>query len=522
MFLATAVFLAPMQSALFGLTPVNRTSNLNVEVWPSLHSPQDQNALFTGESVNQAKRILMSNASLPAFATEEYAVSPLTSMTPQGGNNEIWILQARVYWAEPSCLNVPAYHAASGSAPSGTNSLSESEVWTTTNITLPMDAARSPSCELELNQIQLNLSIQAMTYLTWNMIYHGYGESKLGGTGIYDNTNCTTFRFFVSLDAVDSIGNETASFHISYDAVAIATICKADCFFEDANVTLLPNGSVISVNLLEDNSHVILNSTLLDTFHLEESISDPNYNEDFNHENTNTNETSKFDAMLTFAAIYPVTVDSVIQVGLPSNDHLDSVIFKDTIINSYKVLVALSIAKLLSTETRSQLMTDKIASSTTNATINGTHITVAVSQEFALASEVILGCSVVVAILDLMVYLWRRSLLRHDPDSLAALLAFIDFHFSTSGVLQRLNPRAGITATPQLKQVTAAFVCQLSKMANGLSFEVHRATGQLPRRHIEQSSEKGFYQSFLGLTTLLHYAPYDSCSYSTVGICVQG
>ena len=90
-FLITSIYLAPMQSALYGLTSVSKSQDVYIQVRPTLPSLENQTQLLTGEAVNQAYSILSNNASLPSFVTEEYAVSSFSSLSPRG-NNETWDL----------------------------------------------------------------------------------------------------------------------------------------------------------------------------------------------------------------------------------------------------------------------------------------------------------------------------------------------------------------------------------------------------------------------------------------------
>ena len=498
MFLITAIFLAPMQSALFGLTPVSQTLDVSVEVWPQLPSLDDQAPLFTGESVNQANSILLNNASLPAFATEEYAMSPLTSMPTQGGNDETWNMVARVYWSEVSCLDVPAYRTPPqpvyGLPDTSANS---SLTWEVHNITLPEGATGLPSCQLSLQTIEIDApGMQAATYPTWSSIAHHY-VSRDGFPSAFDVMNCTNFPFLASLYALDPVSNGTGSSDVNYNAIAIAAVCKVNYFFGVGNVTMLSNGSVLSINLSQDEQPTKLNGTLLDINNLESSISDPMHSNDLR-----TNATYSRNALRTFVDKNPITMSSVLEASLSNTTYLDRTAFIDSIIKSYKLVFALSIAKALSIESTPHFLINNVPSNTTSANISGTFIAISVSQGFAIASEFLLCCAAMVALFDYCVYYRRRSLLRHDPDSLAALLAFINFHFKNSEVLRTLNPRTEITATLQLKQLTVPLVCQLSKIADGLSFEIRRMVGQQSGKVPKPSSEKGFYQRVLGLVML--------------------
>ena len=85
MFLIISMFLAPIQSALFGLTPINKSYAVAVDAWPDLPSIADQSKFFTGETVDQALSVILNNTTLPPFTTEDYAISPLRGLTGQGG-----------------------------------------------------------------------------------------------------------------------------------------------------------------------------------------------------------------------------------------------------------------------------------------------------------------------------------------------------------------------------------------------------------------------------------------------------
>ena len=225
---------------------------------------------------------------------------------------------------------------------------------------------------------------------------------------------------------------------------------------------------MLSVDISQGNGRAMLHATQLNIYDLEHSISNP-YSEA-------NNESFDLGPMHAFIGVNPVTMSSVLQVDLSNDTGLDRVMFKDSIDKAYKLVFALSVGGALRSESTLAISKERNSSYTTAATQNGIYVSLAISSGFAVASEVLLGLAVIVAVFDLVSY-WRRlSLLRHDPDSLAALLAFISFHFRKEDIVQTLDSRrAEITATSQLKQMIASLVCQLSKIANGLTFEVRKA-----------------------------------------------
>ena len=490
MSLITSIFLIPMQSALFGLKPASISSNLTVDAWPDLPVLKDQGLQFTGEAVNQAKSIISKNSGLPPFTTEEYAVSPLRLMTNQGGNNETWSLLARVYWSEPLCLDIPNYPISrepdhiSWEPPKSTILQ-----WSLINMSIPTEAANSTSCHLAFHGFEIKRpQMVASTYLTWNKINKQMSESPDTGS-VKDQYSCAEFSFIASLCAINPVRNGINSSAIGYNVTAIAVICKSDYFSGLAKVTVWKNGSIASVDISEDHQQRVLDIGLLDINDLEDSISNDHH----------TDQAMSFDPLLTFVGVNTATMSSVIHASLPVSDRIDLPGFKNSIAKTYKLTSALAIARVLRSETVPGLLSNDIAPDVTLAVHSGNFAAIATSTFFAVASEVILACMTVAALLNLISYLRQGSLLRNDPDSLAAMLALVTTHFSNVTVLKELSTSIETTSTPVLKQVAAPIACHSSGKAANLLFTIRMTAVRHDEELLKSSSEQPFYLSPFGL-----------------------
>lgn len=262
-FLMSSVFLVPIQSALFGLKPASISSTLAVDAWPNLPTLKDQGQLFTGETVNQASSIVSKKAGLPPFTTEDYAVSPLRLMTEQEGINETWTILSRVYWSEPSCLDLPDYHVSS-EPESTTYEPPNSTIlhWMVSNVTIPTEAANSSSCRLVRHDVVIKRPQKvAASYPTWDR----YNKQRNGidVTGdAYDQHNCTKFPFMASLYALNPNQNGIDPKDVSYNTNAIAVTCRSNYFSGIGKVSVLRNGSIASVSISEEHQPESLDNLL--------------------------------------------------------------------------------------------------------------------------------------------------------------------------------------------------------------------------------------------------------------------
>ena len=505
-FLVISIFLAPMQSALFGLTSVNKSHDVAVTAWPNLPSIKDQSQVFTGEAVNQANSVILHNANLPAFTTADYAISPLGGLISQGGNDETWKFQARVYWSSPECIDVPDFHLApepnAGTADQGANmTILE---WSTWNITIPTAATNLTSCKLRnwsTNVVapQMGSGSSAM----WNKIRTDPALLP-DGTGAWDASGCITFPFMAGLCSLEpSLQNASDASSISYNAVAIAAICKVDYNSALANVSLSANGSVSKVDVSSEVQKMTLSKDLLDIDNLEDSISNAYHGEQ---------QSYSADPLHTFFGVNPVTMASVIKASLPDSNSLDRTTFKDSVARAYKSIFALSVNKVLLSDNMSGLSNETISPSTAMATNTGTYVTLAMSKGFAITSEVLLGCTAVAALCNLITYHWRGSLLRHDPDSLAAMLAFVNAYLSRRKIRKPWGVGVETASTSQLMDAVESFVCEPSIKATRLSFEIRRIPGRQRKKIRKPSSERSHHQSLWGLALF-----YGSLLLVTVG-----
>ena len=307
MFLLISIFLAPTQSALLGLKTISKSHDVAITAWPDLPSRKDQALFFTSEAVNQAHAVFVNHANPPPFTTEKYAISPLGNLTRQGGNEEIWSLQARVYWSDIECVDVPEFHLAS--EPKNVDLETATLAWVTENIPIPTEASSSTPCQpAEWNTYVVAERSGPGTYAVFDRIYDSNAEMRIGPTNAVQDTNCIEFPFMTALFALNaSPGDVSKASNFSYNATAIAAICKASYSSALGNVSLRANGSVLEVDLSKEVQTLKLSRDTMDIDNLEDSISNANRIEE---------EPSSLDPMHTFFAVNPVTMSSVVQATL--------------------------------------------------------------------------------------------------------------------------------------------------------------------------------------------------------------
>ena len=504
-FLVISIFLAPMQSALLGLTSVSKSHHVIVSNWSKLPPIVNQSQIFTGETVNQANSLIRNNASLPPFTTEKYAVSPLSGLTSLGGNTETWSLQARVYWSDLTCIDVPDFHLAPEPRDFfGQGVAITTLTWSTANITIPTFAINSTPCVLD--QWEANVVDPRPgpgTYAVFNRISRSYNApTSIDPTVAYDLSGCIEFPFITGLYALDPSLSDAKNVSTDrFNAVGIAAICKADYNSALGNVSLLANGSVSIVDISNEIQKVTLDKTVLDIDNFEDSISNAYHNLG--------DETSNVDPQHTFFGINPITMSSVIEANNPEPKTLDRAAFKDSVVRAYDLVFALSVTKALLSELSPEPSNETIAPDNIAATNTGIYIALVVSQEFAIASEVLLGCTALAAIFNLVTYLRRGSLLRHDPDSLAALLAFFNTHVRSNEILGSWDAEFETITTSQFMHAVGSSVCKLITEEAKLSFKICKTSGRPHCKVCNLSSERCLHQSpfemasFYGILVLI-------------------
>ena len=345
-FLTISIFLAPMQSALLGLTVISKSHEATVSAWPNLPLVSEQSQFFTGETVNQANSIVLHNASLPTFTTENYVISSMSGLTSQGGNSETWKLQARVYWSDRACIDVLDFDL----APEPDNVIgggiaTTTLSWSTANITIPTHATNSTPCALDHWDTKVvDPRTDPGTYTVFNKIAR-YNATQVivDAPPAYDTSSCIQFPFITALYALDPSTWDAKNTSLNrYNAVAIAAICKANYNSALGIVSIWSNGSVSAVDISNETQKYTLDKDLLDVDSFEDSISNVFHGPG--------EATSSADPQHTFFGVNPIMISSVIEANLPEPGSLDRTAFKDAVVKAYKLTFVLSIAKALHNE----------------------------------------------------------------------------------------------------------------------------------------------------------------------------
>ena len=189
--------------------------------------------------------------------------------------------------------------------------------------------------------------------------------------------------------------NANSTTDSTYNAAAIAAICKVDYHSALGNVSLWKNGSVSSVDVSGKVQNATLTKDVLDIETLEDSISNSYHAE---------GDGSSLDLTQTFFGVNPVTMADVIKAGLSDSNTLNANALKLSVTRAYNLIFALSINKALLGGRELGPGNETVAPNRTMATNSETLVALAVSQGFALTSELLLGCATAAAIFNLVVY----------------------------------------------------------------------------------------------------------------------
>ena len=180
---------------------------------------------------------------------------------------------------------------------------------------------------------------------------------------------------------------------------------------------------------------------------------------------------------------------------------MSTTVLEDAVARAYNFAVALAINRALLGGTTPGLLHEGLASDIITAKNTGTYVTLVISQGFALASEVLLGLTIVAAIYGLVACLVRKSLLRQDPDSVAALIALIYAHFRSPKTLEFWNTELETATASQLAWKVESFICKPSSEGIWSSFKICVTAERQNKEFRKLPSEKYLHQTLFGLAT---------------------
>ncbi|KAL8946590.1 MAG: hypothetical protein Q9222_007034 [Ikaeria aurantiellina] len=413
---------------------------------------------------------------------------------------------ARTYWAVPRCLNIPDYHipqepTSVNEEPGGTNGTILR--WSVYNVSIPAEATNTTSCRLTAHGVEIHRPEEvASVYASWNKLN---GQlAILDDTGeAQDISQCIDFTFVASLYALNPSRDGMRQADINYNASAMAMVCKSDYFSGFAQISAWANGSILSVEIPEEPQPSIMQTDSLDINTFEESISNDHYS---------SQVPLSSDALHTFVDVNAVTMGSVIRAYLPMGDRIDSIGLEESITKAYKLVSALNFAVLLRNEIDSGLQNSKLTSNVTTVTRRANYTAVAISTPFAIISEVLLTLLTITAFFNLISYTRRKTLLRSDPESLAALFALMTAHFRNFAALGSTNVNIDSMAAPELKQITADLKCHISRPGACPVFKLNSTARRPNREPSKPCTPRPFYFTPAGLLL----------SYATLLVCLAG
>ena len=470
-FLLISLILPASQGALFGVDKVSYS--IEHDAFDLSHKYLVSGTLPGGEFVDQARAISIPNGSeLPSWTTANYAVSAFSPKTGSISGNETWTARPAVYYAQPSCRrfemeNTMLFDGGGSGLISGAEILLVHDVILLVNLSV----ADTPSCNLTVGIMirifeplsQHNFLFPIFTYefngtvTTSGITAVSAHPPKLGDVeyNIIQNSSttvqwrdpassCPNRDRLAGLVALDfSNFNSSWNNNLSNISSSLALYaCKGQFNWATARVTVDANTqAVVSIDQLASQttfSNQEFNVSVFESF-LEIGRIQP---EDIPTANAS-------DPGL-WAIVHTQNLGDVVVSNITSQisqqSSYRSLLSDDTVGHAfeagYRLIFALMFNGFLQLPATQDTVTGSVQVDT---------FAIVVVPAFAIISETLLALAAVVLISLLIGYQRRTSILRSDPDSIAAQCSIIVDEFNDVGVMRSTTRNLELLSTKQLE-----------------------------------------------------------------------
>ena len=418
-FILVSLVLPPLQSSLIGITSVTLDDPITFQSWQQLQDSEIQSQKFTAEYINHAYSIINDGASLPSFVTYEYAVSPFRLGSKSASVNETWTAETQVFWAQPSCVELPKASELNRPADRIVDN-NTNFIWDFRNISLPVKLDGSPTCSLNMNFTFSNVigldtdnSTDQFAWLDLRLPPDEQDMAELISASLAPD--CFAYKFFSFVFRLAESQSNSTSDQQDFDSTTIgAVVCNPHYFSAPALVTIqADNQSVVAVNMSGSPSDL---GSRFAANSFENTLSPFQDNPNF--------LSLSFIDVSNLAITYLQNMGKVNKgpVLFQSND------YRDALEVVYKLIFVLALSDSFDTTLEPAMLA---GSSERNSNALG------IAPVFAIISEAILGIGTLVSMAALFIYRKRHNMLRSDPDSLSALCSLVADNFGDIDLLAR-------------------------------------------------------------------------------------
>jgi hypothetical protein len=467
-FLFISLILPASQGALFGVDIVSYS--IDDAAFNLSHKYLVSAVLPNGEFIDQARAISIPNGlELPPWTSATYAVSPFSAATATNVGNETWTARTAVYFAQPRCNKYEVENSLMLDR-GGIVYIAGSVIDIVEYLLLVVNLT-TPSCSITVGISVEMFSPLSQTDYLFPMFTTGFGttttSSSVNGVAIYPpvpgdsiygtlaNTSALHYwrnphiscphlgrlAGFVALDFTNFNGSWSNSSSIK-ENFALYT-CNVQCNWAIAQVAVVAaTQAVYNIDQLSNVtafSDSEFNSSVFESY-LEQGQIRP--------ENLLTANASNpgLWAISTSASIGDVVVSNLtaqfnessyasILSDLPIGEYFEA---------GYSLIYSLMFNGFLQLPAEQDIVTGSVQVST---------YAIVVVPAFAIMSEVLLALGAVTLIGLLIGYHRRTSILRSDPDSIAAQCSIIVDEFADVGTLLLTRRNLEVMSTKQLEEV---------------------------------------------------------------------
>ena len=412
-FLLISLILPPLQSSLIGVASVTLDEPTTFQSWQKLKDAKALSEELSPEYINHVRSIIQDGATLPSYATYDYAVSPFKANAREQLSNETWAVNTQIFWVEPSCQEIPN-QGQFRVPPDEVEMEGDTDVvlsWVISNISTPDYPNKNSSCSLTAaytyeQGVGDNSSIISSLWVDLNEPL----DTNLSMSTMLSN-GCKAFSYFGALYTFNNLSFSSSNGRLlpsTNESLAPTTfnavLCQPKYYFAPADITVrADNGSVITVKNRgrpRDCSSQAIVKKFISLVRGRHSLN------------------TIFLGGGTMGTLAETYLDSKKGVFASSHsiDSNGSAQFHEAIENVYKLLFVLVLSDNIDNSTQPLNLTG-FSYRDTNALV--------IASPFAIISEVILSIGALTAIRTLVLYKKRQNILRSDPDSIGALCSLV-------------------------------------------------------------------------------------------------
>jgi hypothetical protein len=471
-FLLISLLLPASQGALFGIDSVSYSIDDNA--FDLSHKYLVSGTLSGGEFVDQARAISIPNSSeLPSWTTANYAVSAFSPKTGSVGGNETWTARTAAYYAQPSCRRFEMeskmlFDGGGSGLISGAELLLVNDVLLLANLSV----ADTPSCNLTVGiMIRMFEPLSQDDYLFPIFTYEFNGTVTTSGItavsvhapkpgdaeyNIIQNSSMTIYwrdpaSSCPNLDRLAGlVALDFSNFNGSWDndlsnigsSLALYA-CKGQCNWATARVTVDANTqAVVSIDQLASQTTFSNNEFNVSVF---ESFLEIGRIQPKDILTANASDPG------LWAIVYTQSLGDVVVSNLTSQvsqqSSYRSLLSDDRVGDAFEAGYRLIFALMFNGFLQLPATPDTVTGS-----VHVDTFAIVVVPAFAIMSETLLALAAVVLIALLIGYHRRTSILRSDPDSIAAQCSIIVDEFNDVGIMRSTTRNLELLSTKQLEE----------------------------------------------------------------------